>query len=704
MRSRHEWLPSALTVFFGEESTASDAWTQIRAELATFVAEARAIREGALRDAASVDGLDLDLHGVDTRSWADEGAAHEEPQARMRVVLMGRTMAGKSSLLAALSGKHFDRIGDGRQRFSRDIFAASPKASDRIEIVDTPGVGAADGAEDVALAFSAVRDADLIVWVASSDSIQEETARPLRQLGLIGKPILVALNCRQSLHGVGKLNLLRFPERVFGHREGLVAEIRRHMAAAGVEPLKVINVHALAASEAVAHGGDIDEILHKASRIDDLTSALDLEHAAHSESRRALRVVDGPRNQVETLSLALAQGSTSIRRQADRNRTLNEDVHARLRRLVRSAGEGMVSDISIIVGRRREWHLTVTEFGNSLQQDWEAELDRLQAELNGALDTRLAQLRTDVDSTFAAADAEWASVSSDQFSLRDLTGFHSILGNRIARAGIAAVSVAGGIVGLKLGAAIGGALGLPTGPGALVTAAVGGLVGAGLGVALVPLKRLADTWILGKDGVLHKRRDEVAKQVGPRLDDLTSDYEKTVQEQLDGVENLLAAEHSQNEERSASLDALARSWSENADRLWALIRELDKQTTAALLRITGRERLASSLRRVTRVPGVCILAEFDDSGFSESWLFPPSIGEKLAGGRAPNAGGVAAGALSYALSLADTSWSLVRADATSATLSVDEDVPANIADTWADALSSHTGTQIRITSTRRVPA
>lgn len=44
---------------------------------------------------------------------------------------------------------------------------------------------------------------------------------------------------------------MRFPDRVFGNKEGLVSEIRRHMAEAGVEPLEVVYVHALAAAEAL---------------------------------------------------------------------------------------------------------------------------------------------------------------------------------------------------------------------------------------------------------------------------------------------------------------------------------------------------------------------------------------------------------------------------------------------------------------------
>lgn len=699
--SRHQWLPSALPAFFGEEPVLSDPWPGIREVVATFAAQALAIREQALHDAASLDGIESELLSFDSGSWAAWQEATYDFKAPMRVVLMGRTMAGKSSLLSALSGSNFDRIGDGRQRFSRDVFAATPTASGRIEVVDTPGVGASDGAEDFELAFGAARHADLILWVASSDSIQEETARALRELGLIGKPIIIALNCRQSLEGVGRLNLLRFPERVFGDREGLVDEIRRHMAAAAVEPLEVVYVHALAATEALAHGGEIDAELHEASRLDELTDALNREHAAHSESRRVLRVVDGQRHQVDSLVLSLARGSTTLRGQANHNRKLNEDIHARLTRLVRSTGEGIFSEIAIAVGRRRDWHLTVTEFGKSLQSTWDEAISDLQVELNSALDTRFSQLKADVDSTITAADAEWACVSSDNFALRDLTGFDSVFGNRMARAGIAAVSAGGAIVGFKLGAVIGGALGLTTGPGAILTTIVGGIVGAGVGAAVKPIKRLIDSRILGKDGVLRKRRKDVAKQIGPILDDLRDEYERAVEVQLGKVRDLLEVEHARSEDRSAALDRLADRWTHHREALGAQIRELDTETTSSLLRIAGRERLARSLKRATRVPGVCILSEFEDNAFWESWLFPPDLGERLAGGRARSAGDEATGALSYTLSLIDAPARLSRADLASATVCVADDIPEGIAETWSDALTSHIGKRIRIDSTRR---
>jgi len=699
--SRHMWLPSALPVLFGEELKVSDPWPGLLDEVAKFGTLATELRDEALRDAEELEGVGIELlQAASDSSMSSHGEA-DDLRAPMRVVLMGRTMAGKSSLLSALSGAHFDRIGDGRQRFSRDVFGATTTASGRIQVVDTPGVGAHLGADDTELAIKSALDADLIVWVNSNDSIQQETATALRLLGVIGKPIIVALNCRQSLKGVGRLNLLRFPDRVFGNKEGLVDEIKRHMAAAGVEPLDVVYVHALAATEALAHA-EIDTELLAASRVDDLTKALIREHAAHSESRRALRLVDGPRLKVEETSLALMSGATALRAQAERDRSMTNDVHVRLARVLRTANEAMTSDIETAIGRRRDWHLTVTEFGESVTSAWENEISALQADLHKTLENRLSRLAAEVESTIADTDAEWASVSSDAFALSGLREFDEVWGNRLLRVGIGiGGAIAGGWAGLQAGAAIGVAIGAAGGPAAVITGVVGGLVGLGVGVALKPLKGLVDRVFLGKDGVLQKRRTAVAKQVGPILDDLTHEYAQAVAAQLDALRDGLASERARSDERSASLDQLSCQWTQHSENLRALIRELDRETTSALLRIAGRERLARSVKRATRVPGVGILAEFGNSAFWEAWLYPPDLGERLSGGKAPFAGGDAASALSYALSLVDASVSLLRADSTSATLRTDADIPAEITETWAGALAAHIGKHIHIETTRR---
>jgi hypothetical protein len=697
---RHQWQPFALQVLFGDEPEASDPWPALVDGVAGVETLIEETRRDALADVGDMSWLDDEwLSPVRTSGTGQSGHVHDL-KAPMRVVLMGRTMAGKSSLLSALTGSNSERIGDGRQRFSRDTFGAVASACQDIELVDTPGVGAHGGADDTEIALEAALSADVIVWVNSSDSIQEESSAALRLLGVIGKPIIVAVNCRQSLEGVGRLNLLRFPDRVFGGREGLLDEIKRHLAFAGVEPLAVVHIHALAAAGAVS--SDIDHELLAASRIADLTDVLLREHEVHSEARRALRVVDGQRHSAEGLALALDVGAARLRSRATRDREMTRDVHARLNRLVSATGEAMAADAHSAVGRRRDWHLNVTDFGQKIQSDWDDEVAALQKELTKSLDVRLSTLAREVDAAIQDAEAEWTAVPPDRFALRDLAGFDAVWGNRLAKAGVGIAGSALGVAGgAWLGGQIGGALGLATGPGAIVTAGVGFVVGGIAGWAAQHLKPLADLMFLGKDGVLRKRREEVANQVGPILDQLTQEYEKAIKTRLDEMRDNLLRERVRSDGHCESIERLASRWVSRSARLHSAVKNLDRVTTSALLRINRRERLARSVVRATRVPGVCILAEFEDAAFGEAWLFPPDLGETLAGGNSCNPGGQSVSALSYAVGLVDAPVRLAKADETSAVLVIDADLPTAITETWAAGLTAHVDRLIHIETTRR---
>ena len=117
------------------------------------------------------------------------------------------------------------------------------------------------------------------------------------------------------------------------------------------------------------------------------------------------------------------------------------------------------------VGRRRDWHLNVIDFGKSLQSDWNDAMAALQDELGKIAGAPADESGGRGQSTIEDTDAEWSNVSLDQFGLRDLSGFDAVWGNRLIRAG---VGVGGSVLGFSggawLGAQIGGALGLAGDP------------------------------------------------------------------------------------------------------------------------------------------------------------------------------------------------------------------------------------------------
>lgn len=686
---RHHWMPDALPILFGPAPEARAPWPDLLPQLervravTTEVAAWASTREVGLVESTSgrvgvgqehANGSASDQSDIDATIVVD----HRAP---LRVVLMGRTMAGKSSLLAALTGEHRDRIGDGRQRFSRDVFDGTLADVNDIEVIDTPGVGAYGGADDTAIALSAALRGDVILWVNSSDSIQQESADALKWLGALGKPIIVAINCRQELKGVGRINLLRYPQKVFGDKEGLVGEITRHLASTGVRPVEVVHVHALAASAQRADGSP-DAELRAASRLEELLSLLIRERDAHRESRQLLRVVDGERQRVEDLGLALMARADVLRAEADQMRAVASDRSDRLLRLVRVSEEAMCADVEVLVGCQREWHLTVSDFGKTLPTAWDTSMADLTGQLDRALRRRGQTLTEELREADEAVEAEWASAAVA--GLTGLSGFGSVWPNRLTRAGI---SAAAGLASAVL---------VSNPPGIAVA----------VGLVAVPwvagrLKNFTTQMFWGKGEVLRRRREELSQKVGPLLDEVSARSIEAIGQAMEGVREQIAQGVLDSADRAGERDRLAEECLERATSLRALRDEVDRETTVALLRLDDRERLAGSLRRATRVPGVCIVAEFDETGHAEAWLFPPDVGEALTSGPLPLPSAESARALTYALGLVEAPITLERSDSDGCTLLLGADVPEPITRTWADALTEHLTHHIQFATIER---
>jgi GTPase len=110
----------------------------------------------------------------------------------LEIVAFGTISSGKSSLLNALAG--------------RDVFQTDPRGGttmrrqeipwpgdDQVRLVDTPGLGEVEGAERVATAAEAARDADLVLMVVDGP-LRDSEHRLLARLGEMEKRVLLCLN------------------------------------------------------------------------------------------------------------------------------------------------------------------------------------------------------------------------------------------------------------------------------------------------------------------------------------------------------------------------------------------------------------------------------------------------------------------------------------------------------------------------------
>jgi hypothetical protein len=126
------------------------------------------------------------------------------------------------------------------------------------------------------------------------------------------------------------------------------------------------------------------------------------------------------------------------------------------------------------------------------------------------------------------------------------------------------------------------------------------------------------------------------------------------------------------------------------------ISKLDHETVGCLLHADGRPRLAASVERVTRLPGVCTAIQVTDEALAEAWLFPPSSPEVLTFGRAPSPGVLGANATSYVLGLTEEVPASIRCRPDHTVVTTNAAVPEPVLAAWSATLSDHLGTQVEI--------
>lgn len=112
------------------------------------------------------------------------------------VALVGKTKAGKSTLLSLLCGMGNEFIGKGDQRTTKFITATHYHG---IRIIDTPGLDAAseDGRKDETKTMHACRMADDILFVMSNDTYNNEL-NFFKQFVAANKPITVLINHKDA--------------------------------------------------------------------------------------------------------------------------------------------------------------------------------------------------------------------------------------------------------------------------------------------------------------------------------------------------------------------------------------------------------------------------------------------------------------------------------------------------------------------------
>lgn len=117
-------------------------------------------------------------------------------QEAFTIVLYGRTMAGKSTLMEILTHGNGASIGKGSQRTTLDVRAYTWNG---LKIYDVPGIGSFGGNVDDRVALEAAKSADMALFLITDDAPQPIEAERLAELKSLGKPILGIVNVKQTL-------------------------------------------------------------------------------------------------------------------------------------------------------------------------------------------------------------------------------------------------------------------------------------------------------------------------------------------------------------------------------------------------------------------------------------------------------------------------------------------------------------------------
>lgn len=148
----------------------------------------------------------------ETKAKLDEKFNKKES---FNIVLFGRTMCGKSTLMEILKHGQGESIGKGAQRTTRDIREYEWNG---LTITDVPGIDAFDGKDDDTLAEEAADKADLIIFMITAGQPEASEAKWLVKLKRKDKPILCLCNYKQAIEG-NEHNLKRFLKTAEGNMQ-----------------------------------------------------------------------------------------------------------------------------------------------------------------------------------------------------------------------------------------------------------------------------------------------------------------------------------------------------------------------------------------------------------------------------------------------------------------------------------------------------
>lgn len=276
-------------------------------------------------------------------------------------MLFGRTKAGKSTTMEALTGGDGTSIGVGRQHTTTEIRAyyypslpdGSVPSEPSLRIVDTPGIEGFDGEALAELAEESIEQSDHVLFLFTDDKEGADELKRFRTIRAQGKSVTVLLNVKKGDQYLDVL--VSTPELVFRRDEidGHVRRISNFLAEnLKMPPPRIIPIQARAAwlskrTEDLPEGVHDRAALRKESRLSDLEDWIEhfILHEAVPARLRAPK---------DLLLGHLVRQKDAVRPVAGEFRKLTDDLEQMLRRLrdgTRRAGTRAAQRLPLMRGR-----------------------------------------------------------------------------------------------------------------------------------------------------------------------------------------------------------------------------------------------------------------------------------------------------------------------------------------------------------------
>ncbi|MBD2316482.1 GTPase domain-containing protein [Phormidium tenue] len=223
------------------------------------------------------------------------------------VVLFGKTKAGKSTIREAFTRGDGGTIGKGAQRTTQDVKEYEWQG---LRLIDTPGIEAYKGEEDKRKAMEITREADMVIFLVSDDSIQPKEFEAMAWLKQINKYFFILLNVKEKLDNKKRIErFIKAPEKIFDTKRLQEHEQRIKENVANifeVEKVDIVYIQALAAFLSTQNEYlDYSDELWNLSRVEKVYNLITKEIVKTGYQKRVLTICNGVVNFIDDIIRSL---------------------------------------------------------------------------------------------------------------------------------------------------------------------------------------------------------------------------------------------------------------------------------------------------------------------------------------------------------------------------------------------------------------